>query len=121
MDSMTSALPSRWSAILRQRCPKCKTGAVFFGQFAAHRRCPHCGLLFAREPGYFLGALYFGYGLGTLLLGALLFLAWMIWPELHLWQLLILALIGFLPFVPWVFRASRILWLHFDHFFDPAP
>ena len=30
-----------------------------------HERCRACGLKFEREDGYFLGAMYIGYGLGV--------------------------------------------------------
>ncbi len=113
--------PSRFFAVLRQRCPRCLAGNVFTGPFAMNRNCPACGLQFAREPGYFLGAMYFGYGFGSVVLGLLLLLAWLLFPGWALHQLLLMALFGFIPFLPIVFRYSRICWLHFDHIFDPQP
>ena len=34
-------------------------------------RCPGCDVPFEREQGYFLGAMYFSYGMGVLLLAVL--------------------------------------------------
>jgi hypothetical protein len=63
-----------------------------------HESCDHCGLRYQREPGYFLGSIYFNYGLT----------APIVWP---------LALFCLL-FPLWFFRYARSLWLGFDHFFD---
>ena len=67
--------------ILRQRCPRCRTGnifpySVFRGFPRMHERCPACGLKFEREPGYFLGAMYVSYGLGIGIIGS----RFAIWP-----------------------------------------
>src|SRR4051794_16927007 len=99
-------------AILRQRCPKCWQGAVFQGLWTMHERCPVCGHKFQQDEGYFLGAMYVSYtlslpllGLMTVLLRMLLFPTW----ELH--NVVPIALIPYLLFVPAVFRYSRILWM----------
>lgn len=86
-----------------------------------HPSCPDCGLSFAREPGYYLGAMYFGYGFGAVVLGLLLLVAWLLFPSWELHHLLLVALVLFVPFLPAVFRYSRICWLHFDQIFDPQP
>src|SRR5271157_567942 len=59
-------VPSALEGIRRQLCPRCRQGRIFRaplwrGFLAMHERCPVCGLKFEREPGYFLGALYFSY------------------------------------------------------------
>jgi uncharacterized protein (DUF983 family) len=107
------------SAVVAQRCPRCREGLVFAGSITMNATCPRCGLAFGREPGYYLGAMYFGYGLGALVLGLLLLAAWWIWPAWELHHLLLVALLAFLPFLPVIFRYSRVIWLHFDHVFDP--
>jgi len=66
--------PSRWQAILRARCPRCRVGPIFarwrFPGFGAlHPMCPECGLLYQREQGYFLGAMY----ISSLIVTALIF------------------------------------------------
>lgn len=84
-----------------------------------NERCPTCNLLFARETGYFTGAMYFSYALGIPIIAFLTLIAWLFLPSWHLWQLVLVAWVLFLPFVPMVFRYSRVLWIHFDRFFDP--
>jgi len=85
-----------------------------------HDRCPTCGLLFNREPGYFLGAMYISYGLGIgaiVVLGALLWIVtrWRI-DKVTLWAILL-----FLPFVPMLTFLSRVLWIYLDQAIDPEP
>ena len=55
----------RFKAILKRRCPRCLRGQVFASAFRMRRNCRVCDLRFERqEPGYFVGALYFAYGVG---------------------------------------------------------
>ena len=62
-------------AIVQQRCPRCRIGRIFRGTFAMNDPCPRCGLLFQREEGYFLGAMYFSYAISLAILVPLLFAA----------------------------------------------
>src|SRR2546421_8802517 len=108
-----------FSRSCRLRCPACGKGRMFRGWFAMHQACEHCGLKFLREPGYFLGSIYFNYGLTTLLVTATylsLFLTTDVSPELLLWGLV--AFCGLFPL--WFFRYARALWLAMDLYFDPA-
>ena len=84
-----------------------------------HERCPSCELRFLREPGYFTGAMYFSYTLALPILALLAALVHLVNPTspFH-WTVLAAALL-FLPFVPAVFRASRVLWIHLDRSIDP--
>lgn len=110
-------------AIAKGRCPRCLKGAIFPPNLAGtaglmHRRCPTCDLEFLRETGYFLGAMYFSYGLGlvTILpLGVLLavVLEWSLVVVLPL--LLVLTLL----LMPVFLRYSRVFWLHLDQALDP--
>jgi uncharacterized protein (DUF983 family) len=117
-----------FQAIRRQACPRCREGQIFDGplRYATlwrgflkmHDRCPVCGLKFEREPGYFLGALYFSYALslppGLLLI--MLIWRWTLWP----FDLVMLgAFVAYLPLVPIVTRWARVLWIHLDQHFDP--
>ena len=111
------------SAILRQLCPRCRSGAIFrssiFTGFPKMRQsCPVCGLKFEREEGYFLGAMYISYALalGTILalaLGLWFFLRWSI-QKTAIW-----AVILFLPLAPTLTLFSRVLWIYLDQAVDP--
>lgn len=83
-----------------------------------NERCPSCGLLFNREPGYFLGAMYVSYGLGLAVIFAFGAALWALthwtWNKIALW-----AIVAFLPFVPIVTLLSRVLWIYLDQAIDP--
>lgn len=81
-------------------------------------RCPHCGLKFEREQGYFLGAMYFSYAIACV---AISLLALIVWALLH-WDLPESVAAGFLLFLPAgpvVTFFSRVLWIYFDQSIDP--
>src|SRR2546430_17043379 len=77
----TVAKPSPLRSILQQRCPRCRIGGIF--QYSIFRgfpkmceRCSICDLKFEREPGYFLGAMYFSFALGVLIMAPIAALLW---------------------------------------------
>jgi uncharacterized protein (DUF983 family) len=110
---------SAGAAIRAGLCPRCRDGKIFRGRMSMNPECPTCGLCFERESGYFLGAMYVSYALAVPLLSvltAVVFFAAGDWPLEHA---LPVAVILFLPFVPAVFRWSRILYIHFDRWMDP--
>ena len=85
-----------------------------------NRQCPECGLVFEREPGYFMGALYISYPIAALVLGLLAFLFHLLMPTWDLGWMILFAMGVFLPFVPLVFRYSRTIWIHFDRWAWPT-
>jgi uncharacterized protein (DUF983 family) len=122
-ESLMSKRGKRWLAILRQRCPNCLEGRVFHGLTAMYEHCPQCGHKFAREAGYFLGAMYASYFMAIPLLSLLaLLIHWLILPDWRLENTVLVAILPFLLIVPLVFRYSRILWMHIDPpMEEPAP
>jgi hypothetical protein len=82
-----------------------------------HAECPECGLSFKREPGYYLGAMYFSYGLGILLALPLCLVLFFLEVPAG-WNGLVGA-VQISLFSPFLIRYSRVLWLHFDQRFDP--
>src|SRR5687768_16653440 len=58
---------SELSAALHARCPRCRKGDMYstsmygFQAQKMNARCPHCDLLFEREPGYFYVAMFISY------------------------------------------------------------
>ena len=107
----------RLIAFLRLRCPHCFRGQIFSGVWKMNERCPVCGIVYEREQGFFMNAIFFGYILGFI---AIL--------PLNIWLYIIEAppvwfLIGTLLLLtllsPIVFRYSRALWMHLDEMLDP--
>ena len=83
-----------------------------------YERCAECGLKFEREQGYFLGAMYIGYGLG---IGAIALLAVLVW-EVTGWPLMksvVGGIVLFVPLAPVLTWMSRVLWIWMDQGIDP--
>lgn len=91
---------------------------MFANYWKPHTTCSHCGLPFAREAGFFLGAIYINYGLTALILAIayplLLFNAAFTEREL-----LVGGLIFAVCFPLWFFRYARAFWAAFDQYWDP--
>lgn len=92
---------------------------MFRGAVTMNDPCPNCGLLFQREEGYFLGAMYVSYVLSTGLF-AVIYVTWaMLVGWFGLWAAL-LSILTYLPFIPAVFRYSRVLWIYWDRHACPS-
>lgn len=105
---------------LRLVCPLCGQGRLFKGLFAMNEHCPHCGVKFEREPGFFLGSIYINYGITALVTTAiaitLILNNWRSTPE----QLAVAVTIAIiLPIL--LHRHARALWAGFDQWHDPRP
>src|SRR5215471_2955383 len=79
----------------RLRCPACGAGRLYKSLLQMNESCPHCGLVFEREQGYFVGAIYVNV-IVTLFLIVSAFVVSLI-----------------------LFRHARSIWLSLDHFIDP--
>jgi len=108
-------------AILLQRCPRCLIGRVYHGLMSMYDTCPACGHQFGRESGYFTGAMYASYTMAVPLLFFIFVVLWSLFSTT--WTLMFNLLVTFsvfLPFVPVIFRYSRVIWMHVDWKLDPA-
>ena len=83
-----------------------------------YQACPECRVIYGRESGYFTGAMIVSYILGVPLLAAISLIVW--WISGWTVEVVLLAAgVYFLPFVPAIFRYSRVIWMHFDRVVDP--
>lgn len=106
--------------LLQGVCPKCHGDKIFKtkGSFTSFKmpemneKCSKCGLVFDKEPGYFLGAMYISYGFAVIQL----MIAFLIFVKLVslTWLFLIMfaVLIGFM-FIN--YRYSRIGYIYIFH------
>jgi uncharacterized protein (DUF983 family) len=120
-DIRKDNLARRFMAILRQRCPCCLHGRVYHGLMSMHDTCPACGHQFGREPGYFTGAMFASYTLAVPILFVIFAILWHFFSAA--WPLtfnLLVTFVVFLPFVPIIFRYSRVIWMHLDWLLDPG-
>jgi hypothetical protein len=93
---------------------------VFKGLLEMNDPCPECGLVFQREEGYFLGAMYVSYALGCAVVSVGYFIATAIWPNAAPVPLCLALFACYVPLMPWVYRYSRVIWLHFDRAVCPG-
>jgi hypothetical protein len=85
-----------------------------------HKNCPHCGVSFEREPGFFLGSIYINYGLTVLIISIaypVMLFQYQVPERYLLTGALAFAVLFPLLLFPW----ARSLWLGFDQWHDPQP
>lgn len=107
-----------WRNAYRLRCPVCKEGKIFHGWFHMEEHCPVCGIRLEREQGYFLGSIYFNYGMTCVLVTGMYIFGrfYLGWPD----KVLLSLLVPFIAVFPlFFFRYARASWLVFDQFFQP--
>ncbi len=85
--------------------------------------CPECGIVFERESGYFLNAMFIAYVIGFLILvpTALALYILQVTGRMQVSGLLFWTVIVGLTIVLWplIFRYSRVIWMHADQLMDP--
>jgi len=86
---------------------------------AMYSQCPHCQLVFEREHGYFTGAMMISYVLSIVAYGLIFVVLQGVFQTPLGWMLMLEMLLVYLPFVPFVFRYSRILWIYLDRTLNP--
>lgn len=114
--------PSSLTGILRQLCPRCRSGRIFqrsilCGLPKMATQCSVCGLKFEREEGYFLGAMYISYGLALVTIAVLAAILWGF--DRRLFQDIFWAVVLFLPAAPILTLFARVLWIYLDQTIDP--
>lgn len=102
----------------RLKCPRCGQGTLFTGWFSMYTCCPQCTLVFEREQGYFVGAIYINYA-ATTLIAIAGFLTLDYTTSMSLSQQLLLWGAFAILFPLFFFRYSRSLWMSIDYLFNP--
>jgi uncharacterized protein (DUF983 family) len=110
---------SRFNAVILGRCPICLEGPVFRSLLGMYKDCPRCGVHYERETGYFLNAMFFAYVIGFLIIAPTALYLYIRGTSTFWFTIIISA--ELLLLWPWIFRYSRILWLHVDQLLDPRP
>ena len=103
---------------LRRRCPRCGGRDSFRNWLTLKDDCPTCALHFERIDGYWLGSMVINLAVTQfLLLGTLLALLVITWPDVP-WTGVLIVVVAIAVVVPIAFHPiSRMLWvageLHF--------
>src|SRR6266545_3065785 len=114
--------PGRANRILRRglklKCPDCGLGPLYRKAFRMHSHCEYCGLIYEREQGYFVGAIYINViATESLLLAALLIYALIAGRISQTILTVLIVLAVTLPLL--FFHHSRSLWLCVDYILNP--
>ena len=108
----------RLFAILKLKCAHCLEGPVFRKPFKMHRDCPHCGIHFEREEGYFMMSVFVGYVMSFFIAVPVLILMYLTMNP-TIWEYVFGALLALVLFSPLVFHYARVIWMHIDELLDP--
>lgn len=110
---------SKIAAFVHAKCPKCRQGDIFTGSMyglsiqRTNEFCPHCGVRFEVEPGYFYAAMYVSYAMNVAEMVGLGIATSVISGGSESARLYIIALLlGILLFAPFNYRYSRVILLH---------
>ncbi|HWP45395.1 MAG TPA: DUF983 domain-containing protein [Blastocatellia bacterium] len=103
---------------VRLRCPDCGQASIYHSFFRMKHHCSACGLIFEREQGYFVGAIYINVVVteSLLMLTFLVYLMFFSAGDQKVYTMLYVLAVA----VPLIFfHHSRSLWLSIDHIIDP--
>jgi uncharacterized protein (DUF983 family) len=91
---------------------------VFRAPLRGYEDCPHCGIHFEREDGYFMMSVFVGYVMSVVfVVPVLAILYFTIRPSI--WGYLIGAAVALLVAFPIIFHYARVIWLFIDQLLDP--
>lgn len=85
VDDIVHGKPSNGTIMRRglaKHCPRCGSSHLYDGWFRMKERCPTCGYLFEREPGFFVGAYLINFALCEGFLFVLL-MGFILWKNAH--------------------------------------
>lgn len=113
---------TRWQMLgrgLTLRCPNCGGRTVFRGLFGINERCARCGLVFAREEGFFIGGLVINYTVTAVPLLLPLLIAVFV-DAVDVRTAVIVAVAWCLLFPVLFYNPSRSLWLMLYYLVFPS-
>ena len=110
---------SQLQAVINCKCPRCRQGdmythSLFSLNYASmHEHCPVCNLRYEIEPGFFWAAMYVSYAFNVAELVITGIIASQFLGEKEIWWLIAVVLSPIFILMPFNFRYSRVLLLHF--------
>lgn len=115
----TIVQPNKGLSAWQGKCPRCRKGKMFaksllsFSPMRMYRTCPHCGLLFEKEPGYFYAAMYVSYAFVVAQLIGFSLLTYLITNnDDSPWLYLSVVTAAIILLAPFNYRYSRIVLLY---------
>ncbi len=107
-----------WPAIIKGKCPKCRVGNIYTKPIYSltgqkiHDHCPHCGMTYEREPGYFYAAMYVSYAFIVAELVTLAVATSILTGSDDPWLYIIILLVVVGVLAPFNLRYSKVILLH---------
>ena len=103
---------------VRLRCPACGEGRLYKSLLDTHKGCSKCGMLFEREQGYFVGAVYVNVMVTLFLIVSTYLITMIVAPDYDSGVQIVLFVMA-LAIPLSLFRHARSIWLALDYFIDP--
>ena len=131
MESNQHSPTSQLRAFTQAKCPRCRIGKVFSGRLYAFKlqkmnvNCPHCGLKFEREPGYFYVSMFVSYAMNVAEMIGIGVAAYILGLDLtyeNLWYYVGILISVSILLSPFNYRYSRMVllyWLSHGLHYDP--
>lgn len=108
---------SKLYSIFRFKCPKCQEGEFFVSHpydlskiGDIHEHCSHCGLKYAKEPGFYYGAMYVAYALGVALFVTLWTSFNLFFPSVTVGFQIFAIITATIILSPLLYALSKIIW-----------
>ncbi len=116
---------TKMNSIVNMKCPRCQEGDFFVsGPYdfkhvgETHVHCSECNQKYAKEPGFYYGAMYVSYAFGVALFVAIIVLYWLFFRRFDVWTLLIIMGISSLITAPFFYHLSKVVWANFFIHYD---
>lgn len=104
-------------SIAKFKCPQCHEGDFFVSHpydlknaGKLHENCSECGLKYAKEPGFYYGAMYISYAFGVSIFIAVVVMYYLIFRSIDVWTMLIITGILSVITAPFSYALSKIVW-----------
>ncbi len=104
-------------SIAKFKCPQCQEGDFFLSHpydlknaGKLHENCSECGLKYAKEPGFYFGAMYVSYAFGVAIFVATIVVYYLIYRSIDVIPLLVTMGILSILTAPFNYALSKIIW-----------
>jgi uncharacterized protein (DUF983 family) len=119
---------SKLYSVFKGKCPQCHEGEFFVSHSydLSHmgdvkEECDQCGLKYAKEPGFYYGAMYVAYALGVATFVTFWVSMNLFFSNVSTGVQIAVVLIAILVSSPFLFSLSKIIWANmFIHYKEDA-
>lgn len=112
-------------SILHFKCPQCQEGEFLVSTpydlkkvGDVREECPVCHLKYAKEPGFYYGAMYVSYALGVALFVTVWASCNWFFTDVSVWLQIGLVVLFSIILGPYLFALSKIIWANFFIHYD---